>query len=296
MKLADGMYTRQQVPRDEYDRMGRLNWSRLKILGRSGAHFNHAMLQPFADSDPMRLGRITSLAVFEPDRFVEEVAIFEGKVRRGKEWEAFLDQFPDSEIVTEAMHAQAQAIARAVRGDRDAMKYLSGGKGEQTVLSTYRVPAMNDLEGFEVQLKSRLDFIGQDAIADLKTTISAEPNAFGRTVMNLDYLAQGAFYVDRVKEVTGRAYPYVFVAVEKSAPFVVQVYEVDEEQLELGRQRYRGLLSTFNAYRSQGRWPGYFEGPAKLMLPRWAMPEGEDAESDLGISIGNGSAIPAIGF
>ncbi len=295
-KLIDGSYTRQQLPRDEYDRLGRLNWSRLKVLGRSGAHFNHCMLQPFRDNDAMKVGRITSVGVFEPDRFVEEVAVFEGKVRRGKDWDAFLDKHPDSEIVTEAMHETAQAISRAVRADHHAMKYLSNGKGEQSMLWTYGVRPMNDLPGFSVQLKSRLDFIGQDAIADLKTTVSAAPDAFGRTVMNLDYLAQGAFYVDAVKAVTGRAYPYVFVVVEKTPPFIVQVYEVDEEQLELGRQRYRGLLSTFNAYRSQGRWPGYFEGPAKLMLPRWAMPSDED-ESGLGLDFGDSSTTtPAIGF
>ncbi len=301
MKLTDGIYTREQVPRDEYDRLGRLNWSRLKVLGVSGAHFNHVMLQPFTDTDPMRLGRITALAVFEPERFAEEVAVFPGKVRRGKEWEQFVDQFPDSEIVTEAMHDTAQDIARAVRADKDAMKYLSGGQGEQTVLSTYTVQPLQDLPGFSVQLKSRLDFIGKEAIADLKTAVSVAPGAFGKTVMNLDYLAQGALYVDGVKAVTGREYPYVFVGVEKTAPFVVQIYEVEDWQLELGRQRYRGLLATYNLYRSEGRWPGYFDGPAKLVLPPWATPGGgDDAANDLGLTFGDDSSSstlpPAIGF
>jgi hypothetical protein len=295
MKLDDGIYTRQQVPRDEYDRMPRLNWSKLKRLGRSGAHFNHARLQPHVDTDPMKLGRITALAVFEPERFRAEVAVFEGKVRSGKDWDDFVELNPDSEIATKAMHETALAIGRAVRADKDAMRYLSGGKGEQTVLWTYRMPPAGELEGWEVQIKSRLDFItAADVVSDLKTTIDASPEAFGRTCMNLDYLAQGAMYVDGVKAVTGREMPYVFVAVEKSAPYVVQVYEVDEEQLQLGRDRYRGLLATYNAYAQASRWPGYFDGPTKLVLPQWALPTDEGAEGELGITIGG--AMPAVGF
>lgn len=293
MKLSDGIYDRRQVPRDEYDRIARLNWSHTKHLGRSGEHFRHHLMQPPRDTDPMRLGRVTSLATFEPERFRAEVAVYEGKVRRGKEWEAFKDSFPDSEIVTKDQHETSLAIGQKVRADVEARKWLTGGKGEQTVLWTYRVPEVGALPGYSIECKSRLDFIKTDAIVDLKTTASAAPGPFGKQCWNLEYHAQAAFYVDAVKAVTGVELPYVLVAVEVAAPYVVQVYTVPHEILELGRERYRNLLGTWRAYDAESRWPGYAEGPLELTLPKWAVPFEDEEANDLGITFGG---QPAVGF
>ena len=78
---------------------------------------------------------------------------------------------------------------------------------------------------------------------------------------------------------TGVRLPVVIVAVEAAAPHVVQVYRVEEDLLELGRERYELLLAQLRVYREANKWPGYSEGEMRLELPRWAL--GADEENEL---------------
>ena len=274
------------ITREQYDRVTRVNWSTLKLMGKSPAHYRERLEHPPGpDSDAMAQGRVTHLAAFEPER-LGDVAIWEEGARRGKQWEAFCADNRGREIVTRATYDNALAIGRAARTNPMAARFLSGGKGEVTVQWTVKVPAVGALEGYEVDCKGRLDFVANcGALVDLKTTRDASPEAFGRQCFNLEYHAQCAFYADGYEAATGQALPFVVVAVETSAPYVVQVYEVPFEILELGRERYRALLDTLNHCRTHSEWPGYATTPMQLTLPKWAVSNDDEDAADLGLVI-----------
>jgi hypothetical protein len=281
------------IEREEYDRLARVNWSTLKHIGRSPAHYHAALTAPQKDTDPMKLGRAGHLAVFEPEQFRAKCVVFEGKVRRGTDWDAFLERHPDDEILTPTMHASAIALGHAVRNDPVARKYVTGGKGELTVVWDYEAPA-TDKPGFKVQCKSRIDFVAETgAIVDVKSTANASPAAFGRQCWNMEYHAQAAFYRRAYQQATGQLLPYFIVAAEKTAPFAVVVYRIPDEILELGEQRIDELLALYNTCRERSRWPGYAEDVLELTLPKWAVPFEDDDVSSLGLTFGGS---PAIGF
>lgn len=276
------------VPRDEYDRMSdRVNWSTLKHMGRSPAHYREALVAGGGeDTDARKRGRVTHLAVFEPERFRAECVVWNDGARRGKAWEAFVDRNPDKEILTEGMYEDAIAASKAARASAMAAPYLSGGKGEVTVLWTHVVPELAALKGYEIQCKGRVDFLQAGAIVDLKTCRDASPEAFGKQCAQLESYAQAAFYVDGIKAATGKELPYVLVAVEAAAPFCVQVYRVPDEILRFGRDRYRALLDRLNECKEMSNWPGYADGPVDLTLPKWMAPKDSEDVADLGLTFG----------
>lgn len=268
------------MTREEYDAIDAVNWSTLKHLGRSGEHYLHALKRENdEDTDARQRGRVLHIAVFEPERLAREVVVYPDR-RAGKEWQAFEAKHAGKEIISSRMWDLAKAIGDRARNHPMAARYLAGGKAEHTVTWTYRSPSVAHLNSFEMTCKGRLDFIADvGAIVDLKSTRDGSPTGFGREAARYEYHAQLAFYRDGYEAMTGARLPVIIVAVEAAAPFVVQVYRVDEELLELGRERYELLLAQLRIYRESSRWPGYAEGEMRLELPRWAM--GPDEENDL---------------
>ncbi len=274
--LPDGVHA---LSREEYDAItDRVNFSTLKWMEKSPAHYHHQLTaRDDKDTDARQRGRVVSLAVYEPEKFRSECVVFDGKSRRGKEWEAFVDKHPDSEILTEAAHETVIAISKAARSCPMAAPYISGGKGEQTLLWTHVVPDMGAVPGYSVKCKGRLDFIANvGAIVDLKNSRDASPIGFGLQVINFFSDVQAAFYVDGYRAATGVLLPYVIVAVEPVAPYVTQVYRLPEAVLQRGREKYMGWLDRRNACLRDNNWGGYADAPIELELPRWAMPVADD--------------------
>lgn len=264
------------MTREEYEAINAVNWSTLKHLGKSPAHYLEAIKNRSGDSDARRRGRITHVAVFEPERLARDVVVYPD-VRNGKKWDAFTEKHMGKEIVTPRMWEVANTIAMAARSNPVAAKYLAGGKAEHAVEWTFEPPPLEHFERWSMACKGRLDFVADcGAIVDLKSTKDASPSGFGREVMRYEYHAQAAFYVDGYAAATGRELPFIFIAVEASAPHVVQTYRVTEEQLDLGRERYRDLLALLNVCRQSANWPGYAETEMELTLPAWALPDEDD--------------------
>lgn len=279
------------VPREAYDRITAVNWSTLKVLGKSPAHYRDALMNKGSDSDARQRGRATHTAVFEFDRYASEYVVWEDR-RAGKEWEAFSALNSHREILTAKMNENAVAVSRAVRASGMAAPYVTNGKAEVTLRWEHVSPAVPGFEQYRLDCKARLDFVNALGIADLKTTKDASPTGFARECARYEYHVQAAWYVDGYEAMTGLRVPYVLVAVEPAAPHVVQVYRVPDELLNEGRARYRQLLDTLNVCRRDSAWPGYATTPIDLHLPRWARPldEGDDENADnLDLVIGTGA-------
>jgi hypothetical protein len=275
VKLSNGMY---DLDRGEYDAIDRLNWSTLKILGKSPMHYHQRKLAPPRDTDSMRLGRATHLATFEPEKYRSACVVWEDR-RAGNAYKAFVAKHSGKEVLTVDQHAESLAIASAARRDPIAAPYLSGGRGEQTMLFTLERPGLPDEPGTTFECKGRLDFVSSEGcIVDLKTTKNASPSGFSREAANFEYHAQAAWYSDGYKATTGRTLPYVIVAVENFEPYVVTVFTIPPPVIEVGRRRYRELLDTLAFCRRESRWPGYCEAPVELELPPWLLPDDESAE------------------
>jgi hypothetical protein len=280
-----------KMAREKYDRLRRLNFSKLKHMKKSPFHYQHEELAPpnvEDDTDARKLGRAVHLAVLEPQEFGSRVAVWDGGRRAGKEWEKFCAANEGLEILRQEDYRIARAVQAAVRSSPAAQKYLEGGGSrEATVLWNHVVPAVGGLPGFSRECKGRVDLLTDTHIIDLKTSRDISPEKFGRDSFAFSYHVQAAYYVDGVKAATGRELPYVILAVENSEPYAVQPYIVPPDILDLGREEYRAWMGRLQICEGENRWPGYADGELELTLPRWARPsDGEEDLTGLGLTIG----------
>lgn len=252
------------LSRAEYERLPGLNWSKLKHMARSPAHYRAALQAEEQDTDALRLGRAIHMAALEPERFHRECVHWSGGVRRGKDWEAFQVAAGVREILKADEWEQCERIRDAVHAHPIARSMLRNGQAECS--ATWEV----DVDGVPVQARGRLDYARGGLLVDLKTTRDASPEAFGRDAFRLMYHAQLAWYADGLQVATGIAPAVKLIAVEKQAPYCVQVYDMQPETFRSGKELYMRLLRTLADCQARNVWPGYSETELPLLLPPWA--------------------------
>ncbi len=95
------------------------------------------------------------------------------------------------------------------------------------------VAVFSQIQG--VDCKGRLDYFSHNGkvICDLKIVQNASKDGFMQSVARFGYHIQAAFYLD----LTG-AKNFYFVAIEKEAPYMMGVYELSPEAIDLGREKY----------------------------------------------------------
>lgn len=283
--MEPGIY--RALGRSAYDKQRRVNWSTLKHLGVSGAHYMHALTAPAKDTPALKLGRAVHVAVLEPELYSALYVVWTGGRRAGKEWEAFQEAHAGREILTLEEHDRCVAIQQAVRRHPIASSYITGGEAEVTMLWDEEIPENGDFPAIVTPMKGRVDYLNDAALVDLKTTRDGSPDGFGRESWRLRYHTQLALYQAGVEAVTGCRLPVKIIAAESAEPHVVTVYDMPEHVLEIGREEYRALLQHLDWCRREGRWPGYSETETELLLPRWVMPRGEDDDiAGLDLAIG----------
>ncbi len=132
-----------------------------------------------------------------------------------------------------------------------------------------------------VMLRARLDWLpdptdGRLTLVDYKTTVSAEPAAFGRSVAKYGYYQQAAWYLDIVKTLGLADDPaFLFIGQEKTPPYLVTVFELDEEALRIGRRRNRQAIEVFAECAATDTWPSYSSEIEQISLPLWMVDEYE---------------------
>jgi hypothetical protein len=262
----DGMSVIPDLAREAYEKLDALNWSRLKLIEKSPAHFKQGFGE---DSDSFTLGTAAHMAVLEPEKFKEEYVIYPGR-RQGKAWEEFESKAIRSgkTVLNATEYGKAVGIKNAVRANKRADELLSGGKAEVAMVWT-----LGGGTPYETKCKGRADYIGS-VIADLKSTQNCSPREFARSCVKYGYLGQAAWYTDGYEALTGQRLPYYIVAVESNAPHLVTPYRVPEHLLAIGRDQYQTLLGKLDYCKRNNFWGGYTEADElNLELPSW---HGED--------------------
>jgi hypothetical protein len=254
----------QRMGRKEYDAIDAINFSTMKWLDHSPAHYRAALQKEWKDTDDLLLGRITHIAVYEPERWKAAVAVWDGGARdlRHRSFAEFVEAHRGLEICTTKQADQAQAIAHSARAA--AGDLLRKGKAELTL----QWVAKHGLKA-----KGRIDFLSSvgEGVIDFKSTKDARPVHFGKSAANLAYHAQAAWYVDALDAIEGKREKYVIVASEKTYPHITAVFDVPESQLRAGRKLYEAWVDKIRVCRDENHWPAYDR--CELELPAWALDE-----------------------
>jgi hypothetical protein len=250
-------------PMVNYEDIDAINWSRLKWMRVSPAHYHYWFTHPVEPSSAMLLGTAVHCAVLEPERFNSEFTQFLG-VRRGGDWDAFVQANPGKRILKPDDFTACQEIAAAVRRHPVANHLLNAGEAEKIV-------AWTD-EKTGLRLKGRIDWYNGLGIVDLKTSYDIDPFRFNMSAAKFGYHAQCAYY-RRGLRALGIDAPAKILAVETSPPYDVVVYSLSDDDLYAGDQLIDALLTKVIACHEANHWPGRAAGEVPLQLPAWAWTE-----------------------
>jgi hypothetical protein len=261
--VKDGMII--DCTREAYDSIEAANYSNLKAFEHSAALYQHRVTSPHEDCDAFVFGRLVHALTLEPETVDQRWVVWDGKVRRGKEWEQFQADHAGCEIMRGADFDPAANLANAVRTHPVASQWLADFSAEVTVVWT-------DAET-GIACKCRLDGINTDLAFDLKTTVDSSDRAMSSAMLRYSYHAQAAMYLDALAAAGQPRSRYGLIAAEKAAPHKVRCYTLSEGAIEVGRTTYRKWLRTLAECRARDEWPAWLPGEdsvSELDLPAYA--------------------------
>jgi len=123
---------------------------------------------------------------------------------------------------------------------------------------------------------------GRVCAVDLKSTTDADPDTFGKTADNFGYVQQDPFYMAGLGAhgLVDADSTFLFVNVEKDAPYLVSVVELDDEARRIGRARNRRAIDLFASCTEAGEWPGYSPKVEPVSLPYWTIRKHEEENEE----------------
>ena len=135
-----------------------------------------------------------------------------------------------------------------------------------------------------ITLRFRPDWLGNlgawPVCGDLKTTVSADPADFGRSVAKFGYNLQAAWYLAGLAAHGIDDARFLFVCVEKTPPHPVSVIELDAEAIDQGRIDMRRAIDLYRHCLDTDTWPAYGDGVHTISLPPWATRAATQAAAD----------------
>lgn len=258
-------YLIPELSNQAYHAHAALGSTSLKTLAtRTPAHWRWERDHP-VHKDAYDIGTVAHSLILEGDE--SGVKVIDVADKRGAKWTGPADEAKAAGLIplTKREMDGIRAMRDSVMAHPVASRALTGHKAEQSVF----------WEEEDVTFKCRPDAWQPGKLWDLKTTINADPNEFGKTAHNFGYHQSAAHYIDGVKELTGEELPFGFILVEKTAPYLVSVVELDWEAIELGRALNDRAKRIYRECSDSGNWPGY-PAAEPIALPNWAVYETED--------------------
>lgn len=212
------------------------------------------------------IGTAAHLAVLEPNLLAERVMVHEFSAYRSNAAKATRDEARDAgKIPLRADEwVVVEGIQKALKRHPIARRLFRDGSAE--------ISLTWDWNG--VPCKCRPDYLAADHsyVVDLKTAISAHPKAVARKALNEGWFVRASWYLPGIRDVTGDLpEKYLFVVVEKEAPHLIEVFELDTRALIYGEQIIGRTMRQVTECLASDIWPSYgTDGITEISLPRWS--------------------------
>ena len=249
----------------------------LKKIDQTPYHLKCYLDSPPEPSTPALLtGNAVDCLVFEPHLFEKKFIIapeINKRTNAGKEEWAKLAEKAAKEhkdLISNAMHFDALQTAEATRTNPKMADILKSGSSQDTYI--WKDPVTGLL------CKCRPDWYDKETgiITDLKTARDAGPHWFSKAIQDFGYHIQAAFYSDGLRACGLPVNGFHFGVIEKAtkdAPVhseLMAFYDLDEDDIQDGRDTYTSGLAAINFCMMTGEWHGYTNQVMPISRPPWA--------------------------
>lgn len=258
----------------------------LKEMRKSALHAKTYLEQPQEPEKSLseekkkafREGKLIERAILEPERLSRTIVKPEGMSFATKEGKAFKEdaRIAGKDVITFAEEAMLRGITDSVASHKDLSAILKASGMAQPSLFA-------EDEETGLPLKARLDWLSEgNVVLDLKSTATADPapHGFPREIAKYRYHLQAYWYL-MMAELCGKPKDcFVFVAIEKKAPYCVTTIQLDSVSIGKGRDECRRLLAKYKECVTLNSWPGYSDKLEIVTIPEWSLRE-EEYESPI---------------
>lgn len=249
----------------------------LKIVDKQTPfHLKSYLDSPPAEPTPaLRMGAAVDCLIFEPKDFDKQFIVAPTDLnRRTKDGQAQWKELMADErtLLTADQRDEAMETAKAVRTNPIMADVLKRGVAQPVFV--WKDPVSGLL------CKCKLDWYDEETgtIYDLKTAVNASASEFSKAIANYGYHIQAAFYLDGVRATGKPAKRFVFAVQEKpdnrntfaADPKLMAFYELEEEDIEAGRDAYSSSLAAINFCLVNNEWAGYTNDIITVTRPAWA--------------------------
>ena len=131
--------------------------------------------------------------------------------------------------------------------------------------------------------RCRPDWISSDAhtVVDLKTTQDASPKGFQKSIGQFGYHIQASWYMRVLQNLDVPVKEFIFIAIEKTAPFCVGVYRASEEMIEEGNKKVDEAIDKILWCKENDTYPDYTPNEIETIdLPPWMTKKKDQTSSD----------------
>ena len=258
--------------------------SRLANMSVCPQYFKWCEDNPQEPSNDLVLGSAFHKLLLEQKDFSKEFAILPMDIDRrtkvGKEMYAqFIQDNEGKDLISQSDFDMIWDMCESVLSNKYASQLLKGTH-EQSMYFT------DEFTG--VQCKIRTDVykvIGDRVIiTDFKSCKSAVAEDFIKDIIKYHYDLQAYMYRYGVSKTLGvpiENVSFVFVPVEKKAPYLMAMYEVSQDIFDRGEMLFRKYIGMYKECKDTNNWYGYngfTNSPMAIGLPNWITKNNEKGE------------------
>jgi exodeoxyribonuclease VIII len=209
------------------------------------------------ESRALVIGTLCHLAVLEPDKMATAFAVRpEGIDLRTKEGKSWKEAQGETLIIDSTEAAMLAGMRDSVAAHSSAVKFLDGSKKEVSLFADHRSG---------LKIKGRADVLGHCFVADVKTAEAGDMQGFSSAIFRYNYHVQAAMYCQ-----LAQVERFVFIVVEKVAPYAVAIYELSPNALQVGLNALNSALDLIAQCEESKLWPAYSMDTQLIDLPSWA--------------------------
>lgn len=238
------------------------------------------------ESEAFDTGNYLHTAILEPHKVKDEIAVFDGKVRNGKNWELFKKKHEGKLIITQTQKDVADGMIKAVKGSPVSQEYLKGEPelslfveilvAERQIYAPFfkkmltpegwidqqKIPG----KGFKVVVKVRADCLGDNFISDLKSTSgkATQASSVRKSISQYKYDLSAALYLDMFSLVKEDVSAFIWIFASKVNPCAAS-WIATKNQILVGRAKWSWAIKKL-ADLSAANWelPDYLRDAEPL--------------------------------
>ena len=246
-------------------------------IAESPEKFKYYQEHPEEPTPSLIFGQLLHAMALQPETLNNMFAVapnIDRRTKAGKETFAkFEAEAENKTIVTADMYQQATGMCEALSCNAFVQKLLKGEKEKAFFWD-------DDLTG--EPCKCRVDCLTEidDSliVVDLKSAENAETGAFIRSAIKYGYDFQAAMYSKGVEVNIGKKPLFVFVVIEKKAPYAINILQADELFIRRGYDLFREYIGVYHDCKQTGNFYGYlgkYNQINNLALPAYLAKEVE---------------------